>query len=83
MSQASSSTPISVEQARAESVGYLALNHLGERRPLQELRSGAGYYIGTADEDGPVSRESTQYFRSFHAANQALATGDWQQRLHS
>ncbi|USR37571.1 hypothetical protein L1F06_012775 [Ectopseudomonas hydrolytica] len=83
MPHTSSPAPLSVDQARAESVGYLALAHLGERRPLQVLRSGAGYYIGTADEDGPVSRESVEYFRSFHAADQALTTGDWQQRLQS
>lgn len=79
MSHASS--PISVEQARAEAVGYLALAHLGERRPLQVLRSGAGHYIGTADEDGPVSRESVEYFPSHHQASHALETGQWQQRL--
>lgn len=82
MSHASSPAPLSVDQARAESVGYLAA-YFGERRPLQVLRSGAGYYIGTADEDGPVSHESVEYFRSFHAANQALTTGCWQQRLQS
>jgi hypothetical protein len=26
------------------------------------LRSAAGHYIGTADDDGPVSRESVEYF---------------------
>lgn len=83
MSHASSPAPLSIDQARTESLGYLALAYLGERRPLQVLRSGAGYYIGTADEDGPVSRESVEYFRSFHAANQALTTGCWQQRLQS
>ncbi|AKU14444.1 hypothetical protein AzCIB_4558 [Azoarcus sp. CIB] len=44
--------------------------------------SAAGHYIGTADEDGPVSRESVEYFRSQYAAEHALATGRWQQRLH-
>jgi hypothetical protein len=46
------------------------------------LCSAAGHYIGTADEDGPVSRESVEYFRSQHAADHALATGRWQQRIH-
>lgn len=57
MSHASSSAPLSVDQARTESAGYLALALLGERRPLQVLPSAAGHYIGTADEDGLVSRE--------------------------
>ncbi len=54
--------------------GYLALAYTGKRLPLQVLRSAAGHYIGTADEDGPVSRESVEYFRSQHAADHALET---------
>ena len=69
-------------QARADSIGHLALVHVGKRLPLQVCHSAAGHYIGTADEDGPVSRESVEYFRSQHAADQALATGRWQQRIH-
>jgi len=56
--------------------------HTGKRLPLQVRHSAAGHYIGTADEDGPVSRESVEYFRSQYAAEHALATGRWQQRLH-
>ncbi|MGK8436740.1 hypothetical protein ACRS3X_05190 [Ectopseudomonas hydrolytica] len=81
MSHTSSPPSISVNQARAESVGYLALALLGERHHLQVLRSGAGYYIGTADDDGPVSRESVGYFSSHHEASHALEIGQWQQRL--
>jgi len=46
------------------------------------LCSAAGHYIGTADADGPVSRESVSYFRSHHAADHALQTGRWQQRFN-
>ncbi|WP_423357496.1 hypothetical protein [Pseudomonas citronellolis] len=81
MSHASSSAPLSVDQARTESAGYLALALLGERRPLQVLPSAAGHYIGTADEDGPVSRESVECFPSHTEASHALETGQWQQRL--
>lgn len=63
-------------------VGHLALICTGQRLPLQVLRSAAGYFIGTADNDGPVSRESAGYFPSRQAAEGALATGCWQQRLH-
>lgn len=82
MSLASASMPLSAAQARAEAIGYLALACTGKRLPLQVHHSAAGHYIGTADKDGPVSRESVEYFRSQHAAEHALATGRWQQRIH-
>ena len=81
MSLAFTSTPVSVEQARAEGIGYLALAYTGKRLSLQVRHSAAGHYIGTADADGPVSRESVSYFRSQQAADRALKTGRWQQRL--
>ncbi|WP_459056959.1 hypothetical protein [Stenotrophomonas sp. PSU-St22] len=82
MSLAFASAPLSAEQARAESIGYQALVYVGKRLPLQVLCSAAGHYIGTADADGPVSRESVSYFRSHNAAEHALQTGRWQQRLN-
>ena len=82
MSLASASTPLSAVQARAEAIGYLALACTGKRLPLQVRHSAAGHFIGTAEEDGPVSRESVEYFRSQHTADHALATGGWQQRIH-
>jgi hypothetical protein len=81
MSHAPSASPCAT-QAGAESIGYLALTYVGKRLPLQVRHSAAGYFIGTTDENGPVSRESVEYFRSYQAADQALATGCWQQRLH-
>jgi len=75
------STPSSIESARADGIGHLALTYAGKRLPLEVYHSAAGHYIGTADADGPVSRESTTYFRSYHAARQALVRGRWQQRL--
>lgn len=59
--------------------GALALIHTGKRLPLQVLRSTAGYYLGTLD-DGPVSRESVDYFPTHEAASHALKTGAWTQR---
>lgn len=79
---ASPSAPLSAAQAPAEAIGYLALACTGKRLPLEVRHSAAGHYIGTADEGGPVSRESVEYFRSQHAAESALATGRWQQRIH-
>ena len=82
MSLASTSPPITAQAAQADSIGYLALTFVGKRLPLQVRHCAAGNYIGTADEDGPVSRESVEHFRSQHAADHALATGRWQQRIH-
>lgn len=66
--------------SQSSSVGQLAQTHLGEHLPLQVLHSPAGYYIGTADSDGPASRESVEYFPTQAAASQALQTGAWTQR---
>ena len=60
--------------------GLLAA-HAGKRLPLQVLRSAAGLYLGTYD-DGPVSRESVEYFPTHEAARHALETGAWTQRQH-
>ena len=62
--------------------GYLAHEYCGVTLPLEVLRSGAGYYIGTSDDEGPVSRESNEYFRSAKAAQAALASGKWTQKMY-
>jgi|GEM_PF-5384825 hypothetical protein len=49
--------------------------------PLCVLKSGAGYYIGTADDAGPVSRESEEYWRSEECAQLALDKQLWTPRL--
>lgn len=41
-------------------------------RDVQVLRSGAGWYIGTADEEGPYCRCSVEYFSTKAEAEQAL-----------
>ena len=61
--------------------GQMALIYCGARLPVQVLRSAAGFYIGTADEQGPVSRESCEYFRTAEHAARALKSGQWTQRL--
>jgi hypothetical protein len=48
--------------------------------PLEICQSCAGFYIGTCDEDGPVSRESAEYFPSREAAAAAFDAGDWTPR---
>ena len=61
------------------SFGQLALIYAGKRLPLEVLHSAAGHYIGTRDAEGPVSRESAEYFRSSAAAQRALDRGGWTQ----
>jgi hypothetical protein len=73
-------SPSLLEAARPPAIGYLALIYAGTRLPLQVCRSAAGYYLGTVDDEGPVSRESVEYFPTPEAARQALASGRWQQR---
>ncbi len=60
--------------------GRLALIYCGLRLEHQVLRSAAGYYIGTLNEDMPCSRESAEYFKTQAQADDALATGHWTQR---
>ncbi len=57
------------QQASFGRFGQLALTYCGKFLPLEVLHSAAGHYIGTRDTEGPVSRESREYFRS-HAAAQ-------------
>lgn len=60
--------------------GLLARTYCKTELPLSILKSNAGYYIGTHSEDGPVSRESMEYWRSKAAAEQALEKGEWTQK---
>ncbi|EAA6925143.1 hypothetical protein ORE12_002282 [Salmonella enterica subsp. enterica serovar Newport] len=64
----------------SSSTGLLAAKFAGLSLPLQVLRSGAGYYIGTQNEEGPVSRESVEYFSTQSHAEHALKQGTWSQR---
>lgn len=52
----------------------------GKRLPLQVLESASGFYIGTADNDGPCSRESVEYWPDATLARSALVSGRWTQR---
>ncbi len=62
--------------------GQLAAQ-FGYRLSLQVLHSANGFYLGTEDNGGPVSRESVEYFPSSEAAQQALSSGQWTQRDHA
>lgn len=64
--------------------GKLAFDIMGIRLPLEVLRSARGFYLGTYNESGPVSRESAEYWPTETDARKALDTGPdaWTQRDH-
>lgn len=71
----------STPAASSREIGKLAREVCQQDLSLRVLRSAAGYYIGTCDEDGmPCSRESVEYFRKEVDADQALRGGRWTQR---
>ena len=65
-------------------IGWLAKEWGGVELELKVLKSAAGFYLGTRDEEGPYSRESEEYWRTFEEA-EATLTGagqtSWTQRL--
>lgn len=63
--------------------GVVAMEFGGRRLPLQVLKSAAGFYIGTYDDkDGPVSRESAEYYATKEEASAALVSNTFTQREH-
>lgn len=60
--------------------GQLAAQFTGRALPLQVMRSAAGHYLGTSDEDGPCSRESVEYWPEASDTQAALESGAWTQR---
>lgn len=68
-----------MEGADNQQYGILALT-IGRKLPLRVLGWGKDFFIGTADEEGPCSRESVEYFPERDMAEAALASGRWTQR---
>jgi hypothetical protein len=60
------------------SFGYLTKMYCGRTLPLEVLKSQAGFFIGTACEEG-ISRESAEYFPTQAIAQAALDSGAWTQ----
>ncbi|MDH0214525.1 hypothetical protein B2J73_18105 [Stutzerimonas stutzeri] len=60
--------------------GLNAYRTTGQLLKLDILQSKAGWYIGTIDHDGPVSRESG-YYKTPQAAYDAMRAGNWEQHL--
>ena len=64
----------------------ITVGMMGDSLPLAVLKSAKGFYLGTTDESGPVSRESVEYWVSEAAALKALrgtAGVDWTQRTEA
>ena len=62
--------------------GLLAKELLELTLELKVMKSAAGWYLGTFDENGPVSRESVEYFSTESSAEAAFKAGSWTQRDH-
>lgn len=59
--------------------GLLA-DEAGFELHIQVLSSQRGFYIGAANEMGPVSRESVEYYKTSLQADIALEKEEWTQR---
>ncbi len=62
--------------------GSVALKELRVALRVEVLESNAGFYIGTVDSEGPVSRESEEYWSTRDEAEQILNSGSWDRRSH-
>lgn len=63
--------------------GKLAHEFCNLTLPIQVLKSAAGFYIGTiCNVEGPISRESVEYWTTKEKAESALQLGEWTQREH-
>ncbi len=68
-------------QCLMDKYGVIAFTLCGTRRPVEILRSAAGFYIGTTTDEGlPLSRESVEYWDHEDRALTALEDGTWTQR---
>lgn len=62
-------------------ISFLAAQWLQREFPLTVCQSNAGFYLGCEDDEGPVARDS-EYFPTREAAQAALDSGEWCQRMH-
>jgi hypothetical protein len=61
--------------------GYLTYAGCARRAELQVLKSQAGWYIGTVNDEGlPCARESQEYWPTQELALQALQNDNWKQK---
>lgn len=69
-----------VNHCVSHKTSFLAAKLLEEEHQLAVHQSPAGFYLGSADRRGPISRDS-QYFPSADAAEAALDGRCWKQRM--
>ncbi len=63
-------------------LSYLATKCFGHDVKLGVWQSGAGFYLGHWDMEGPVSRDSEEYWETKEEAETALKDNSWTQRVH-
>ena len=73
---------VNLDPKNCRKTGFLSELFDRQQREIKVLRSAAGSYLGTSDEDGPCSRESVEYWRSTEEARNALESDQWTQNLH-
>lgn len=57
------------------------MNKCTRNHTIQALKSAAGWYVGTIDEDGfPYCRISTEYYKSQQECQMAIDNGSYMQR---
>ncbi len=61
---------------------FLAVTILGEDVASEVCSSARGFYIGCTDDQGPVARDSAEYWTTCIEAQKALDDHEWTQRLH-
>lgn len=63
-------------------IGLLSKKWCDVELEVQVLRCGIGFFIGTCNESGLVTRESAEYYRSSDGAAMDLANNSFVQRHH-
>ena len=66
----------------ANGLSYLATRTFGHDVKLGVWQSGGGFYLGHWDVEGPVSRDSQEYWATKELAEQALKDKSWTQRVN-
>jgi len=63
-------------------VSYQCAEFLGMQVALAVCESAAGFYLGAVSPtEGPLARDSAEYFATREEAQAALASGSWTQRM--
>ena len=64
-------------------IAQLAFDYMRLTCELKVLKSGAGFYLGGfCQDEGPISRESEEYWSTQEEAEAAKASGQWTQRTY-